>query len=173
MFNRGVVAAFFWVLSNDIYLILTTVYSIFFIKLPRYVSILKEETKDYYLINYQSTIFIFFFIYFVGVVILTTISYFFGVKGIFSLSSILIMVFWYSQFYLMDSFFFDSITLRIDFEFLSYTIGTAPFKFSLKIDFISYCFLFLTTSIGVCAVIYSLSYFKNEPHTDRFILLLN
>jgi len=47
------------------------------------------------------------------------------------------------------------------------------FSFSLKVDFISYCFLFLTTSIGVCAVVYSLSYFKNEPHADRFILLLN
>lgn len=77
------------------------------------------------------------------------------------------------QFLFLTDFLIDAITMHASFEFLSYIVGTIPFTFSLKIDFISYSFLFLTTSIGLCAVVYSLNYFKNEPHTDRFIILLN
>ena len=123
--------------------------------------------------NVYAVIFLLFFIYLFNTTILSILSYFFGVRGVFVLSAISIILFWLTQIYFINEFFFESMTVAIHFDFLNYNIGVNAFTISLKIDFVSYCFLFLTTSIGVCAIVYSLNYFKNEPHTDRFILLLS
>lgn len=159
--------------SWEIYLTITYLYQWVFIDIPHYITNIWNSLCDYYFVNNYALIFISFLFYFINILVLSFITYYFGVHGVFVVSGVSILVFWLCQFYFFDLFFSESITISAYFEFLNYTVGTAVFSFALKIDFISYCFLFLTTSIGLCAVIYSLSYFKNEPHTDRFILLLN
>lgn len=173
MFNRTVIAIFFWVLADDIYKVVMFSYSILFVKFPKYLDAIKRELINYYSVNVYAVIFLLFFIYLFNTTILSILSYFFGVRGVFVLSAISIILFWLTQIYFINEFFFESMTVVIHFDFLNYNIGVNAFTISLKIDFVSYCFLFLTTSIGVCAIIYSLNYFKNEPHTDRFILLLS
>lgn len=149
------------------------VYKYIFIHLFNYIIFELNETIYYYSKNLYIFFILFYFVYFLNILFSSITSYLFGVKGIFFNSFISILLFWCIQIYFINDFFFNSIEITIEFTLFNYIANNIPFVFSLKIDFISYCFLFLTTSIGVCANIYSYSYFKNEPHTDRFILMIN
>lgn len=141
------------------------------------VKLYLEETcfdfYNYYCENSYAFIFFLFFLYFFAVLFASIFTHFLGTRGVFFICFTFITTFWIILFTFVNEFFFDSLTILTHYEFSNYISGTLVFSFTLKIDFISYCFLFLTVTIGVCAVIYSLSYFKNEPETERFIILIN
>ena len=134
---------------------------------------LKTQLSTYILNNGFFYFFIFLFFYFFNTLFCSIITFFFGVRGVFFILFYSIFLFWCTQLFFLDFFFFNNGKMAITFNFLDYFAGTAVFSFDLNVDFISYSFLFLTTTIGLCATVYSLSYFKNEPHTDRFMLMLN
>ena len=97
----------------------------------------------------------------------------FGFNGVYFMSIFFIFIFWLSQIFFLNNIFFKSQTFILDIKLIEGFFGTIDFSFYLKIDTLSFSFLFLTTSIGLAAIIYSLTYFKNEPFADRFILMLN
>lgn len=145
----------------------------FLLSVKLYIEHVCFNMYDYYIENNYAFIFISFFLYFFTILFATLFTHFLGTRGVFFITTLFITIFWAILFYFADEFFFDSITVLTHYEFSNYTGGTLLFSFTLKIDFISYCFLFLTVTIGVCALVYSLSYFKNEPETERFIILIN
>lgn len=97
----------------------------------------------------------------------------FGFNGVYIMSIFFIFLFWFSQIFFINDILFKNQIYILDIGLIDNFFGTIDFSFYLKIDLLSFSFLFLTTSIGLAAVIYSLTYFKNEPFSDRFILMLN
>lgn len=114
-----------------------------------------------------------FFFYLFILTFLSLSTFFFSVHGVHLISTVGVAVFWVSQLFFLNKFVYESRVSYLHIDFMSMFGGETQFTITLALDFISFGFLFLTTSIGVCAVAYSLTYFKNEPHADRFILFLN
>ena len=114
-----------------------------------------------------------FLFYFFVMVVLTMSTTYFGVSGVYQASLFGIFVNWISQYYLIDDIIIDNRFFYFRSELSIKLYGSVYFDLAFNVDYIAFAFLFLTTSIGFCAVAYSLAYFKNEPHADRFILLLN
>lgn len=121
----------------------------------------------------HSFFFVCFFFFVITVFFLTLSTFFFSVRGVHLITTIAISFFFFSQLSVINDIFFESKSLVLHIEFLAAMGSSTTFTYTLAIDFISFSFLFLTTSIGVCAIVYSLTYFKNEPNADRFLLFMN
>jgi len=122
--------------------------------------------------NY-ALLFIAFFAYVLVIFFLTVSTFFFSVKGVHFVSITAIACFWAVQAAFSHTILMESRGFSLVIDYIGLFGAGTQFNFSLNMDFISFSFLFLTTSIGVCALAYSITYFKNEPNCDRFILCLN
>ena len=118
----------------------------------------------------------FFYLYLFYVLIMsfiTVLVYFLGVKGVYITSIIGILVFWLAQLFIFNFIILHGGVLSFNSLLEIPVYGGINFNISFLVNYITFSFLFLTTTIGIFAVVYSLVYFKNEPHADRFVILLN
>lgn len=155
-----------WRLARG-FLLSTTVASLFF-----FWSFISDFFVHLYT-HSHSFFFVCFFFFVITVFFLTLSTFFFSVRGVHLITTIAISFFFFSQLSVINDIFFESKSLVLHIEFLAAMGSSTMFTYTLAIDFISFSFLFLTTSIGVCAIVYSLTYFKNEPNADRFLLFMN
>lgn len=118
-------------------------------------------------------IFLSLFFYFFNTFCLSVSTFFFGVRGVYIVSILSIFITWVVQIFYFNYIVVEGNSYFLNLDFMGVLFSNVEFNFSLKIDLINFSFLFLTTSIGLCAIIYSLTYFKNEPNSDRFIIFLN
>ena len=92
--------------------------------------------------------------------------------GIFFLNFSTLTLFWLSLMYYIPYIFLNQKTFTIFFNKWLYINIDYKIDFYIIIDFISYSFMLLTTSIAVFVFLYAFSYFRYEPLVDRFILFL-
>ncbi len=128
---------------------------------------------DFFIYNSFIIIFLSFFMYFFSTLYMSFNIHHFGFNGVYIMSIFFFFFFFFSQIFFINDILFKNQIYILDISLIDNFFGTIDFSFYLKIDLLSFSFLFLTTSIGLAAVIYSLTYFKNEPFSDRFILMLN
>lgn len=111
--------------------------------------------------------------YIVIMFILSFSTFFFGTRGVYTLSTCAVALCWLIQIFFVKRVFCNNLTWYYHSPLNIRLFDNINFNLSLKLDAISVSFLFLTTTIGFAATVYSLTYFKNEPHADRFIIILN
>lgn len=150
--------------------------AIFFLSTATFLFYFWGSVVDFFVplyTNSHSFFFVCFFFFITTVFFLTLSTFFFSVRGVHLISTIAISLFFLSQLSVVNDIFFESKSIVLHVEFLGTMASTVLFSYTLAVDFVSFSFLFLTTSIGVCAIVYSLTYFKNEPNADRFLLFMN
>lgn len=113
------------------------------------------------------------FTYILSLVYMTISTGFFGIHGVYVFSFINLFLLWFNQLLMSQIILIDGRKIAGKLFGGFKIFGNVQLEFELCIDLVSYSFMFLTTSIGLVAVAYALTYFKNEPNADRFILLLN
>lgn len=124
-------------------------------------------------LDFTNNFFILYFFYITIMTLITLFTYFLGIQGVYTASLIGILCFWLSQLNIISTIILNNTSISFNSSFnISIFIDT-KFNVALVLNYITFSFLFLTTTIGLFAIIYSLIYFKNEPNADRFIILLN
>lgn len=144
--------------------------------LLKFFSIQMQDTFNQLMelvLSFTNDFFAAYFFYVIILAFVTILTYLLGIKGVYTASLFGILYFWIVQLRLMNTIILNNTNFVFNSNFYIDVFGNTKFNVALILNYITFSFLFLTTTIGFFAIIYSLIYFKNEPHADRFVILLN
>ena len=124
--------------------------------------------------TYKNTFFIFLFFYFLVIIFIIPYITLLGLYGVFYTSIVTLCLF--NIIFLISSVFLknsDSTVnlIIINSWLLLNNIISIPFAF--KIDYVASSFAALTTNIGFFSILYTFSYFRDEPQIYRLIILIH
>lgn len=138
----------------------------FIIRSVNFISNFSFTTYSFYFfLFFYFTLLLFLFFF-------TILNIFSSVKGIYVYVLIPLTFSWVCLTFLFKFIFFEEQTYTFILSISNIFTNYIDLSISISLNQTSYAFLYLTNSISICALIYSITYFKNEPNVDKLILLL-
>ena len=117
--------------------------------------------------------YLFFIFVFVVAVIATTTQQYLGIAGLLRLLFYTLLL----QFVVILCAFVAitqyGVTFFLEYKIYSIYVPTAVASLNFTLDYLSASFMFLVTSIGIAAILYSRVYLIGDPNTPDFLIKLN
>lgn len=151
--------------KNNILMLVFFLFFIFFIYLITKISFIELNLSFYFLL--------FIYIYIFSNIFSYIFKFYLGFYGVFLLNVISNFFFLFNCVLNLNYFFIENKNLNIQLFKWFYISKDQLIFFEFYIDFISFSFILLTTSISFFVNLFIFSYFKNEPYINRLISLIN
>lgn len=164
-FTKNYLEIFFNEKKNNIFLITI---SFFFIIIFYFIT--KITFSD---LNLNFFFLLFMYIYLFSNIFSYVFKYYLGFYGVFLLNTVSNFFFFLFCILNLNFFFIENKTLNIQLFKWFFLAKDQIIFFEFFIDFISFSFILLTTSISFFVNLFIFAYFKHEPYINRLISLIN
>lgn len=112
-------------------------------------------------------------LYFITTIFLTFFKRFTTIKGLVITFVILLLINLITYLCLFDLYVYKQYMLNFEFSILKFDWRMFEVSLHIKIDMLSYFFITLVLTIGLCTNIYILNYFKYEAKETTFYIYIN
>lgn len=119
------------------------------------------------------SIFHIFTLYFIALIVGTSVRRELTFKGIFGIFIFILVILFVVLLLMWEGFLFGNGVSEFMLPLTSINWLGLDVSISLRVDTLSYFFILLVVVIGLATNVYILNYFKYEAHEDIFILLIN